>query len=189
MFFGALLSAILSTASGALLAPSALFSENVLRPFVPHMSDRQLLMNTRLILVIFTAGALLFALNSTSTMYEMVQNAYNVTLAGAFVPLVAGAYWKRASTQGALLSILLGIGCWIGAANVAPDALVPANLIGLAASAIGMLLGSLAPQLLANKGHSIATALQHAQHAAHGTHGHAPAAHAPAGSAHGRPHG
>ncbi|HEX9184004.1 MAG TPA: sodium:solute symporter family protein, partial [Burkholderiales bacterium] len=36
LFFGALLSAILSTASGALLAPTALFTENVLRPFVPH---------------------------------------------------------------------------------------------------------------------------------------------------------
>jgi hypothetical protein len=59
-------------------------------------------------LVVFTAGALLFALASKSTMYEMVQNAYNVTLAGAFVPLVAGAYWKRATTQGALLSIVDG---------------------------------------------------------------------------------
>ena len=46
MFFGALLSAILSTASGALLAPTALFTENVLRPFVPHMSDRQFLLDT-----------------------------------------------------------------------------------------------------------------------------------------------
>ncbi len=42
MFFGALLSAILSTASGALLAPTALFTENVLKPFVPHMGDRQM---------------------------------------------------------------------------------------------------------------------------------------------------
>src|SRR4051812_30351551 len=40
LFFGALLSAILSTASGALLAPTGLFTENVLRPFVPRMSDR-----------------------------------------------------------------------------------------------------------------------------------------------------
>lgn len=155
MFFGALLSAILSTASGALLAPTSLFTENVLRPFVPHMSDRQFLLTLRIILVTFTAAALLFALNSKSTMYEMVQNAYNVTLAGAFVPLVAGAYWKRASTQGALLSILLGIGCWLGAANVAPEALVPANLVGLFASVIGMLLGSLAPQLIGRQGHAV----------------------------------
>ena len=188
MFFGALLSAILSTASGALLAPTSLFTENVLRPFVPRMGDRQFLLTLRIILVTFTAFALLFALNSKSTMYEMVQNAYNVTLAGAFVPLVAGAYWRRASTQGALLSILLGIGCWIGTAQLAPDSLVPANLIGLAASVIGMLLGSLAPQLLANKGHSIAAALQQAQHAAHATHAHTPAGHAAAGGAHGQPH-
>jgi solute:Na+ symporter, SSS family len=171
MFFGALLSAILSTASGALLAPTSLFTENVLKPFAPRMGDKQFLLMLRVILVTFTAGALLFALNSKSTMYEMVQNAYNVTLSGAFVPLVAGAFWKRATTQGALFSIILGIGCWLGASQVAPEAMVPANLIGLFASIIGMLLGSLAPQLIANKGHSIETALAHAKQAEHHGHG------------------
>jgi SSS family transporter len=178
MFFGALLSAILSTASGALLAPTSLFTENVLRPFAPHMSDRQFLLTLRIILVTFTAAALLFAVNSKSTMYEMVQNAYNVTLAGAFVPLLAGAYWKRATTQGALFSVLLGIGCWIGASQLASEAMVPANLIGLVGAVIGMLMGSLAPQLLANKGHSIEVALHHARQQEHhghkgGAHGHA----------------
>ncbi|HYE71021.1 MAG TPA: sodium:solute symporter family protein [Aquabacterium sp.] len=168
MFFGALLSAILSTASGALLAPTAIFTENVLRPFVPRMGDKQFLLVLRIILVTFTAGALLFALNSKSTMYEMVQNAYNVTLAGAFVPLLAGAYWKRATTQGALLSIVLGIGGWLVADNVAAEALIPANLIGLFGSVIGMLAGSLVPQLVTNKGHSIETAIHHAAHGGHG---------------------
>lgn len=167
MFFGALLSAILSTASGALLAPAALFSENVLRPFVPHMGDKQLLLTTRIVLVTFTAGALLFALNSKSTMYEMVQNAYNVTLAGAFIPLVAGAYWKKASTQGALFSIILGIGTWYVADTVAAEAMVPPNLVGFFASIIGMLMGSLAPQLIGQKGHSIGASLHQAAAHAH----------------------
>jgi solute:Na+ symporter, SSS family len=161
MFFGALLSAILSTASGALLAPTALFTENVLRPFVPDMKDKQFLLILRIILVTFTACALLFALNSKSTMYEMVQNAYNVTLAGAFIPLVAGAYWKKATTQGALLSIILGIGSWLTASNVAPEAMVPPNLVGFFASVLGMAVGSLAPQLIRNAGHSIEHALAH----------------------------
>lgn len=169
MFFGALLSAILSTASGALLAPTALFTENVLRPFVPHMGDKQFLLTLRIVLVTFTAGALLFALNSKSTMYEMVQNAYNVTLAGAFIPLVAGAYWKKATTQGALFSIILGIGTWLAANTVAPEAMVPPNLVGFFASIIGMLLGSLAPQIVGNKGHSIEAALK-AAHPHHGAH-------------------
>lgn len=155
MFFGALLSAILSTASGALLAPTSLFTENVLRPFVPHMSDRQFLLTLRIILVTFTAFALLFALNSTSTMYQMVQNAYNVTLAGAFVPLVAGAYWRRATTQGALFSAVGGVLTWLIAQNVASDAMVPPNLVGLFASIILMFAGSLAPQMVRNQGHPI----------------------------------
>lgn len=156
MFFGALLSAILSTASGALLAPTSLFTENVLRPLSPRMGDKQFLLTLRIVLVTFTACALLFALNSKSTMYEMVQNAYNVTLAGAFIPLLAGAYWRRATTQGALFSAVGGVGTWLIAQNVAADALVPANLIGLAASVILMVIGSLAPQLIAPKGHPIA---------------------------------
>jgi solute:Na+ symporter, SSS family len=155
MFFGALLSAILSTASGALLAPTSLFTENVLRPFVPRMSDRQFLLTLRLVLIIFTMCALLFAVNSKSTMYEMVQNAYNVTLTGAFIPLMAGAFWKRATTQGALFSIVLGVGTWLMAGQVAPESMIPANLLGLFASAVGMLIGSLAPQVVGNKGHAI----------------------------------
>ncbi len=155
MFFGALLSAILSTASGALLAPTATFTENVLRPFAPKMNDRQFLFTLRVVLVTFTVCALLFALNSKSTMYEMVQNAYNVTLCGAFVPLLAGAYWKRANTQGAICAVVFGIGVWLSANTVAADALIPPNLVGFFASALGMLLGTLAPTVLANKGRSI----------------------------------
>jgi SSS family transporter len=170
MFFGALLSAILSTASGALLAPTAAFTENVLRPFVPHMSDRQNLLTLRIVLVTFSVCALLFALNSKSTMYEMVQNAYNVTLTGAFVPLLAGAYWKRASTQGALFAIVLGVGTWLTANTVAAEALVPPNLVGLFASVIGMVLGSLAPSVLPNKGMSIEAALRQHGHPGAGTH-------------------
>jgi solute:Na+ symporter, SSS family len=159
MFFGALLSAILSTASGALLAPTAILTTNVIRPFVPHMSDRMFLLLLRTILVVFALLGLLFALNSRSTMYEMVQNAYKVTLVCAFVPLAAGVYWKKASTQGALLSAVMGILVWIAAENLAADAMVPPQLVGLLASAIFVVLGSLAPQLVRNHGHA---AKQHA---------------------------
>jgi SSS family transporter len=144
MFFGALLSAILSTASGALLAPTALFTENVLRPFVPGMSDRQFLLTLRIVLVCFTLAALLFGLNSKSTMYEMVQNAYKVTLAGAFVPLLAGLFWKRATTAGALASILLGLCTWLLAEAFAPDGPWPTQFVGLAFAIVGMVVGSLA---------------------------------------------
>jgi solute:Na+ symporter, SSS family len=144
IFFGALLSAILSTASGAILAPTGLFTENVLRPFVPHMSDRQFLMTLRIVLVTFTFAALLFALNSRSTMYEMVQNAYKVTLVGAFVPLVAGLYWKRANVHGAIASILLGLVSWLLMEAFGEDSIWPPQLVGLGGAFVGMVAGALA---------------------------------------------
>jgi solute:Na+ symporter, SSS family len=153
MFFGALLSAILSTASGALLAPTALFTENVLKPLFGEMSDKRFLRLLRIILVLFTAGVLIFALNNTSTMYEMVQNAYKVTLVGAFVPLVCGIYWSRATTQGAALSALAGLAVWGICEFAFADALVPPQIVGLGASIVGMIVGSLAPQVIRDGRH------------------------------------
>ncbi len=151
VFFGALLSAILSTASGALLAPTALFTENVLRPFMPRISDRRFLLTLRVVLVIFSCAALMFALNSRSTMYEMVQNAYKVTLVGALVPLAAGIFWPRASVQGALLSVFAGLSVWIACEAHFAQALVPPQLNGLIAALLGMLAGSLLPQLITER--------------------------------------
>lgn len=162
MFFGALLSAILSTASGALLAPTALFTENVVRPFAPKLGDKQMLLLMRVLLVTFTLAGLVFALNSNTTIKKMVQNAYNVTLVGAFVPLLAGAFWKRANTQGAMLSILAGLGTWMAAQELVPDGLIPPNLLGLFASSLGMVLGTLAPEVMADRGLSIEAAIKSA---------------------------
>ncbi|HUP97571.1 MAG TPA: sodium:solute symporter family protein [Usitatibacter sp.] len=148
MFFGALLSAILSTASGALLAPTALFTENVVKPLFGEMNDKRFLLTLRTILVMFTAGVLMFALNNTSTMYEMVQNAYKVTLVGAFVPLVCGIYWSRATTQGALLSAIAGLAVWVVCERFFADATLPPQIVGLFASLAGMVAGSYAPQLI-----------------------------------------
>jgi len=144
LFFGALLSAILSTASAALLAPASLFSENVIRPFAPRLGDKQFLLLVRVVLATFALGALSFALNSRSTMYEMVQDSSGVTMVSCLVPLVAGLYWKRASTPGAALSVILGLAVWGAAERLAPDALFPPVLAGLLASIFGMVAGTYA---------------------------------------------
>ncbi len=144
MFFGALLSAILSTASGALLAPTALFTENVLKRLVPNMSDRQFLLTLRLVLVIFTFAIAAFALASEASIYQMVQNTYKITLVSCIVPLAAGVFWTRATAQGALLSIVLGLLAWIAMELVAADAVWPPQLVGLAFSIAGMVGGSYA---------------------------------------------
>ncbi len=147
MFFGALLSAIMSTASGTLLAPSVTFTENVLKRFVPVMSDKQFLLAMRISIVVCAAATLTFAMYSDASIYEMVGNAYKVTLVAAVVPLFAGLFWKRATTQGALLAIVAGLSSWLYLEySLTDDAFWPPQLAGLLFSLGAMIVGSLLPQ-------------------------------------------
>jgi Na+/proline symporter len=146
MFFGALLSAIMSTASGTLLAPSITLTENIIREMFP-MNDQQLLLTTRVVVVCFTIVVTTFALFSQGMpIYEMVGNSYKVPLVGAFIPLVMGLYWKRATTQGALASVIGGLACWLLMEVVGGGSIWPPQLVGLLAACLGMIAGSLLPQ-------------------------------------------
>lgn len=150
-FFGALLSAIMSTASATLLAPSTTFVENILRNLVPGMSDASTLRAMRFSVLIFTGLVLAYAIVMQGTsIYELVAGAYQVPLVGAFVPLVFGLYWKRATTQGALLSIVLGLGTWLFFAFTPLSVVFPQQLAGLIGALTGMFAGSLLPQWVAN---------------------------------------
>lgn len=152
LFFGAVLSAIMSCSSATLLAPSVTFAENVIRGFYPKMGDHRFLWVMRATLVGFTFLVLAFALNSESSIFKMVENAYKVTLAGAFVPLLSGILWKRATSQGALAAIFGGLLSWILVEILIGEAsLVPPQLIGLLVSALGMVAGSLLPQVVGHK--------------------------------------
>ena len=152
-FFGALLSAIMSTASATLLAPSTTFVENILRNLKPGMSDQQTLKAMRVSVVVFTFCVLVYSITMEgSSIYELVSGAYQVPLVGAFVPLLMGVYWKRATTQGALLAVVMGIGVWLWfVASPVLNEAFPQQLAGLIASFTGMLGGSLLPQFIADQ--------------------------------------
>jgi SSS family solute:Na+ symporter len=154
LFFGALLSAIKSTSSATLLAPSTSFVENILKNLRPGMGDRQQLLAMRMTIVVFAALVLAYAVAMKGTsIYDLVSSAYQVTLVGAFVPLVMGLYWKRATTQGAIASLALGIGTWIvffpQISSLGTQ--FPGQLAGLVAAFAGMIGGSLMPQILKNR--------------------------------------
>jgi SSS family solute:Na+ symporter len=141
-----LLSAIKSCASATLLAPSVTFSENIMKPFFPQQSDKQFLLMMRIVVLVFTAIVTMFAMNTESSIYKMVENAYKVTLVAAFVPLAFGLYWKRSTAQGGLWSIIFGIGFWVAFEIYAPEGFWPPQLVGVLASVAGMVAGSLLPQ-------------------------------------------
>lgn len=140
LLFGALLSAILSTASSALLAPAAILGENIIRPRLKQISDRKLLRISRLSVLAIAVIAMVMAVRR-GNIYELVGEAASVGLVSLFIPLTAGLFWKKANTRGAVTSIVAGLVVWM-AASLAGTA-VESILYGLLASALGMYLGSI----------------------------------------------
>ena len=144
MFFGALLSAIMSTASATILAPSTVFVQNLIKHFWPTMTDRQELRLMRYTVFAFTVVVFSYALAMEGTsVFDMVSSTYQLPVVGAFVPLVAGLYWKRANNMGAITSIALGVGTWLLFISTPLGEHFPQQLAGLFMAIVGMVAGSL----------------------------------------------
>ncbi len=151
IFYGALLAVIMSTASGTLLAPSVTLAENVIKPWLArhsHVDGPRLLRLTRWVVAVFALLVTLYSLWSLqreTTIHQMVENAYKVTLVLAFVPLAAGLYWRRAGTRGAYLAMALGAAVWLPLELFAPEGVhgMEPHFLGFFAAIAGMALGSL----------------------------------------------
>ncbi|EJF09020.1 MULTISPECIES: sodium:solute symporter family protein [Pontibacter] len=146
LFFGALISAIISTASGGILAPAAVLSENMLRPLLGERSDKQMLLLSRISVLVVAAVSLGMAL-LRSNIYELVSESSALSLVSLFVPLVAGLYWKRTSALAANASILAGMAGWLLCLYL--QTTVNPMLYGLGASVAGLLVGQLISHLRA----------------------------------------
>jgi SSS family transporter len=141
LFFGSLLSAIMSTTSSAILAPAAIFSENLIKPLSKgKLKDKQLLIITRLCVLGFAGVATVMACLRTN-IYELVGESSILSLVSLLAPLVLGLYWKRANGNGALLAMVLGTLtlAFFSFYDVGWPALLPATLV----SFLAMIGGSL----------------------------------------------
>ncbi len=155
-FFGALISAILSTCSGAMLTPATVIGQNLVQPLYRNITDAQLLRIMRISLI-GVAIVTEFMAMSRNNIFELVGESSAFSLVSLFVPLIAGLYWKRATGTGAIAAMVSGLVVWFltnwllpplaksgefsGTVQVLLE--VPTILYGLAASVLGMLVGSL----------------------------------------------
>lgn len=136
-FFGALLSAVMSTASGALLAPAVILSENILQPLFPQHTDRARLLRTRLCVAALALVAVVMAIFRRD-IAELVSEASAISLVGLFVPLCSGLFLHSKNSIAAIASMLGGMGVWL-AFTLFPNS-CPAMIWGIAASALGWLV-------------------------------------------------
>jgi Na+/proline symporter len=117
-------------------------SENFVKPLTRHrFSDKQFLLLTRICVLIFSVFATVMAM-MRSNIYELVGESSILSLVSLFAPLTLGLYWRRSSSAGALLSMVLGMVTWIifEAYETTWPALVPATLVSIGAMIAGSLI-------------------------------------------------
>jgi len=142
LFFGALLSAILSTASGAILAPASILTENIIKPLSSRSyDDKYFLRLLRFSVFAIAAVSTLMAMSGRSV-YELVGESYILGLVSLLVPMAAAIYWKRSTSLGAMLSMIFGMTAWI-VFEFMVEIKIPVMIPALGASIAGMLAGSL----------------------------------------------
>lgn len=140
LLYGAIISAILSTSSGAMLAPATIIGENILKPYVKNITDRQSLRYTRLSIVFVAAISCLVAVNDAN-IHSLAVTSTVLLMVCLFAPLTFGLYWKRASSAGAWGAILVGALAWFLCNQLETN--IDATIYGTLASCLAMIIGSL----------------------------------------------
>ncbi len=141
-----MIAATMSVNSAYLLAWSSIISQDVIQPALnrPLGQKTQILINriSNVCVSVFVMGWSLFYLPPGAT-YLYLTITGTMFLAGTFVCVFLGMYWKRASTAGAYAAMMGGVGGSLGYLVLG----LPANYSGFASfgmAGAGMLMGSLA---------------------------------------------
>ncbi|WP_411894913.1 sodium:solute symporter family protein [Winogradskyella sp. A2] len=111
LFYGAMISAILSTSSGAMLAPATVIAENLIKPNVKTLSDKKLLRFTRLSVVLVAIVSCYFAFDN-SDIVGLVEASLSLILVCLFAPFTFGLFWNKASVKGAWAAVIFGGLTW-----------------------------------------------------------------------------
>lgn len=144
IFFLGLISAIVSTASAAILAPSAIISENILTKIFRDLSQQSRLYISRISTVFVGLVSVFFAFSGES-IYQLVAYSSVVTLVSLFAPLVFGLYHRQPSSLGAIASMLSGFAVWFFV-DILLSYKAPGVLAGFLASFVVMALFSFRPR-------------------------------------------
>jgi SSS family solute:Na+ symporter len=112
VFAGAIISAILSTVAGALLAAAALTSHNLVVPLKPRLSTHAKVRVARICVV--AGGVLAYVLaRHAEGIYNLVEEASAFGSAGIFVTAVIGLFSSFGHVRAAYGALIAGTGAWI----------------------------------------------------------------------------
>ena len=140
LMIGALLSAIMSSADSAILAPASIIGHNIIPAIKPSASETLQLKWCKWSVLLLAGFSLILALYFQN-IYRLCQESWGVLLTGVAAPMIAGVYWKRTTTAGAVIGAASGIIVWLLLKIFGPSN-YPHNLFGFAVSSIILVIVS-----------------------------------------------
>ena len=139
----AAISAAMSTMSAIVLVTTTALTSDILRYFHPEISDKKLLLLTRLVGVSILFIAAASAVDVPQQIVPLVSVSMGVIACCVFVPLIFGLYWKKGNHNGFVASLIasfLSVVAW----NFYGNPLIHPVFIGLVCGTVAYWLGSLA---------------------------------------------
>jgi solute:Na+ symporter, SSS family len=157
LVLAAALAAVMSTASGALIATATVFGQDIahrLRGRVPAETEEANVRSNRMLMAAFGVVVIVIACLLQDVVAALTI-AYDILVGGLLVPILGGLVWRRATIVGAVAAMAVGTVATLATMAVVGD--IYANepiYVGLAAGLVAFVAGSLgsrptAPDVLA----------------------------------------
>lgn len=110
LFAVIVLAAVMSTTDRLMLTVGTSFAWDVYKNiFRPSATDKEVLLVSKIVIVLAAGGTLLLAINPPPMLAFLIWMGIGVMLATFAVPLLAGLYWRRATGEGAVASMTVGL--------------------------------------------------------------------------------
>ncbi len=104
------LAAVMSTTDRLMLTVGTYFSWDIYKKILkPDAPDNQVLLVSQISVFVTAAVTLLLALNPPDMLVWLIWAGIGIMFSTFAVPLLAGLYWRRATREGALVSMALGL--------------------------------------------------------------------------------
>ena len=115
LFAVIVLSAVMSTTDRLMLTVGTEFSWNIFKVMLrPKASERQVVRISQICVLIAAVVSLILAINPPEMLAFLIWLGIGLMLCSFAVPLIAGLYWRRATAEGAIASMVVGLAASIG---------------------------------------------------------------------------
>ncbi|OPX66231.1 MAG: sodium/panthothenate symporter [Methanoregulaceae archaeon PtaB.Bin056] len=156
LFAVVILAAVMSTTDRLMLTIGTYFSWDIYRNvFRPGASDAQVLIVSRIAVAATAIITVILALDPPAMLVWLIWAGIGIMFATFAVPLLAGLYWRRATREGALAAMSLGLvsSCVFGGITYFKIAPLPVHfsLYGVVIAVVAMIIVSLATRPVENK--------------------------------------